>query len=93
MPVVKIKNKDEIDKLQATLSLRLNRKISQQETLDLCIKWGNQNIEQLLQLATFQSILTPENAEVIIHDFKQFKGTYYNVNAKFASDIDRDTYS
>ena len=92
MVVVKVKNKKEIDKLQAILILKLGRKISQQETLELCVKLGNKNIEQLMQLAISQPILTPEIAEQIIQDFEQFKGTYYNPNAKFASDIDNDAY-
>ncbi len=92
MTVVKVKNKAEIDKLQATLTLKLGRKISQQETLELCVKLGKKNVERLIQLASSQPMLTPEIAEQIIQDFEQFSGSHYDVNAKFASDIDNDAY-
>ena len=92
MVVVKVKNKHEIDKLQASLTLKLGRKITQQETLELCVKLGSKNIEQLIQLASTQPILTPAIAEQIIQDFEQFRGTYYDPDAKFASEIDNDAY-
>ncbi len=92
MAVVKIKNKEEIDKLQAILIQKLGRKISQQETLELCVKFGKKNIEELVKLASSQPILTPEIAEQIIQGFEQYSGTYYNPNAEFASDNDNDAY-
>ena len=92
MTVVKVRNKAEIDKLQATLILKLGRKITQQETLELCVKLGKKNVEQLVQLASSQPMLTPEIAEQIIQDFEKFSGTPYDVNVKFASDIDNDAY-
>lgn len=47
MAVVRIKNKKVFDDIQAQLILRLDRKITQQETLELFVKLGSQNIEQL----------------------------------------------
>ena len=48
MAVIKISDKKILDNLQAKLILRLGRKISQQETLDLCLKHAGKDFEELV---------------------------------------------
>ena len=47
MVVVKLKEKMELDKLVAQLTLRMNKKISQQGILDACIKLSYKIIDEL----------------------------------------------
>ena len=47
MAVVKIKEKKELDELVANLTLRLGKKISQQDVLDACIKLSTIHITEL----------------------------------------------
>jgi len=92
MAVVKVKNKEKIDHLQAVLTVKLGRKITQQDILDLCVQLGSQNIDQLIQLAETRPVLTPEIADQIIQEFEQFAGTPYDPAAICDSDVDNDAY-
>ena len=82
-----------IDDLQSKLILRLGRKISQQETLDLCMLYANKNFEDILSLASDVPSLSPAKAEEIIQQFEEFKGTPYNKKAKFPHSEDEEIYS
>nr|MDO8115934.1 hypothetical protein [Candidatus Sigynarchaeota archaeon] len=66
MAVIKISNKKLVDDLQARLILRLGRKISQQETLDLCLEYANSKFDDILRIASSMPVLTPEIAERFI---------------------------
>jgi len=92
MAVIKISNKKLIDNMQAKLILRLGRKITQQETLDLCLKYSTQNFEEILALASSTPMLNPEKAEKIIKKFEKFKDTPYDQNATFNNSDDNDIY-
>lgn len=92
MSIVKIKNKKALEQLQAKLTLRMGRKLTQQETLDYCVKLGNQNIESLIEIAFDIPILTPEKAEAIIRECDKLSDVPYNQNAKFGN-IDDDIYN
>ena len=48
MSVVKIRNKNRLDKLLAKLTLRMGRKPTQQEVVDLCIELGETHFESLI---------------------------------------------
>jgi hypothetical protein len=48
MSVVKIYNKNRLDRLVAKLTLRLGRKPTQQEVVDLCIELGENHFESLI---------------------------------------------
>jgi hypothetical protein len=93
MAVIKISNKNLIDNLQAKLILRLGRKITQQETLDLCVEYANAHFDDILQMVDSEPILTPEKAEKILKTFEKYNDTYYDPDAKFESDLDNDAYS
>ena len=47
MAVVKLTNKDELDKLVASLTLRLGKKIPQQTVIDACIELSAFHIDEL----------------------------------------------
>jgi hypothetical protein len=93
MAVIKISNKKGIDDLQAKLILQLGRKITQRETLDLCIQLANNKYEELLQLASDVPMLTPAIAKKILLKRDKYKNTYYNIEEKFDSENDNDAYS
>lgn len=93
MNVIKKPNKQSIDELQAKLILRLGRKISQQETLNLCIQFANQHFEEILSIASSTPILSPEKAEIIIKRAEKYKNTYYNENESFVNPEDEEIYS
>jgi hypothetical protein len=93
MAVIKISDKKLIDDLQAKLILRLGRKISQQETLDLCLKNALKNFDELIALASNEPTLTPENAEEIIALFEEDDGTPYDLSADFPNRDDQEIYS
>ncbi len=48
MANVKMMKKDLLEKLQATLTLREGKKISQQELLDKCVEFSNAHLEQFI---------------------------------------------
>jgi len=93
MAVIKTSKKQVIDELQAKLILRLGRKISQQETLDLCIQFANQHFEEILAIAGSIPMLSPEKAEQIIKRAVKYKNTYYSENESFANPEDDEIYS
>ncbi|MHA1270504.1 MAG: hypothetical protein ACTSPY_12000 [Candidatus Helarchaeota archaeon] len=93
MTVIKILNKKILDDLQAKLILRLGRKISQQETLDLCLKHAVQDFEDLIKLASNEPTLTPEIAEEIIALFKEDDNTPYDIDGKFPNKNDQEIYN
>ena len=93
MSVIKISNKYAIDELQAKLILRLGRKISQQETLDLCIQFATQHFEEILSGASSIPMLSPEKVEKIIKRAEKYKDTYYNEKESFSNPEDEDIYS
>ncbi len=93
MAVIKISDKQSIDELQAKLILRLGRKISQQETLDLCIHYAAEHFEEIAAKASETPMLSPKKAEEIIARIEKFKDTYYNPHESFPNPEDNDIYS
>jgi len=93
MAVIKTTRKDMIDQLQARLSLQLGKRFSQQEVVDLCIEFAQNNAEQLFQLASAGPRLTPTLAEDIIAYIEQLPKVPYDLTLADANDIDRDIYS
>ncbi|MHA1268357.1 MAG: hypothetical protein ACTSPY_01100 [Candidatus Helarchaeota archaeon] len=93
---IKVSNKKLIDDLQAKLILHLGRKITQQETLDLCLLYAMRNFEDILALASSTPSLSPEKAKKIIKKFKKFKkfkNTPYDKKAKYPRVDDEEIYS
>ena len=93
MSVVKISNKESLEKLQAKLTLRLGRKLSQQETLDLCIKSGLDNTDTLIKYIEETPILNKQKIESIIISRSKLANTPYEIKNPNISDDDRDIYT
>ena len=51
MPIVKTSNKKRLETLQAKLTLRLGRKLTQEETLDYYIILAHQSVEKIVEIA------------------------------------------
>ena len=49
MSVVKITDKEKLDRLLAKISFRLGKKPTQQEVLDLCVELGEEYFEELIE--------------------------------------------
>ena len=78
--------------MQAKLILRLGREITQQETLNLCLKYSIQNFEEIIEFASSTPSLNPKRAEKIIKRFEKFKDVPYDQNATFDNPDDNDIY-
>ncbi len=66
MAVVKLKNKDELDKLVALLTLRLGGKVSQQDVLDACVLLSTIHIDELENHFTRKRKLSKKRAQEIL---------------------------
>ena len=93
MAVIKITDKKALDELHARLILQLGRKITQQETIDLCVQYATSNFEEILAIASSVPRLSPELAKEIIEEFEQFKETPYEKKASFPREEDKEIYT
>lgn len=66
MAVIKIIDKDALDKLIATLTLRLGKKIHQQDVIDACIKLSSIHLDELEGYFTDKKVLTKKKVEEIL---------------------------
>ncbi len=93
MAVVKIKNKKALEQLQAKLTMRMGRKLTQQETLDYCIILADQNIDKLVQLADDVPTLTPDKFNYFIEKRDTLVDVPYDISKKFENLDDEDIYN
>ena len=93
MAVVKIKNKKALEQLQAKLTLRMGRKLTQQETLDYCIILADKNIDKLVQLAIDVPTLTPSKFNYFIEKRDKLVDVPYDSSKKFENLDDEDIYN
>lgn len=92
MSVVKLKNKELLDQLQAQLTLKLGQKPSLQDILDICIQLGYENTDILAERLTEVPILTDEKIQNIIKRKKETSDVPYDINVEFLSEDDKDIY-
>ena len=92
MSVVKLKNKELLDQLQAQLTLKLGQKPSLQDILDVCIQLGYENTNILAERLTEIPILTDEKIQRIIKRKKDTSDVPYDGNAELLSEEDKDIY-
>jgi hypothetical protein len=85
MAVVKLLKKAELDKLLATLTLRLGRKIAQQDLIDACINLGENHIEELIARFSDGFRISPKRKNEILNS-----GEYFDFETK--GSIDQDLY-
>ncbi|MGV9173151.1 MAG: hypothetical protein ACOC44_06735 [Promethearchaeia archaeon] len=93
MAVVKLNKKKTLEELQARLTMRLGRKITQQETLDYCVLLASQNFDNLVQISDKAPILTAEKVEKFLKERDKLSEVPYNPLAKFAREEDNDIYN
>ncbi|MHA1646237.1 MAG: hypothetical protein ACTSVL_01590, partial [Promethearchaeota archaeon] len=63
MAVIKTSNKEIIEQLQAKLTLQIGKRFTQQEIVDLCIEFAQENFEELINRASNIPRLTPQLAK------------------------------
>ncbi len=93
MVFIKTTNKEIIDQIQSILSLQVGRRFTQQEIVDLCIEFAQENLEELTARALNVPKLTPKLAKKILGQIDQFPDVLYDPSSKFANKIDEDIYS
>ena len=93
MSVVKITNKESLETLQAKLTLRLGRKLTQQETLDICIKSGLDNIDKLINYVQKQPKVNKEKALLIVRNREKLNDVPYDLDLENVSEDDKDIYT
>ena len=92
MSVVKIGNKQLLEQLQAKLTLRLGRRPTQQEVLDLCVRLGLQNIENLVDLMEIFPILNISKVNDILKERDKHKDIPYLIDEDLLAKDDADIY-
>jgi len=93
MAVIKTTNKDIVDQLQAKLTLQIGRHFTQQEIVDLCIEFAQENFEELVNRASNTPRLTPQLADQILKEIDELIEVSYDLSLSSASEIDKDIYS
>ncbi|MBA7682193.1 hypothetical protein ES703_90540 [subsurface metagenome] len=66
MHVVKLPNRENLDLIIAKLTLRLGRKVSQQEILNACLKISSNHLDELEQYFSNRPQLTKKQVEEIL---------------------------
>ncbi len=66
MHVVKLPNRENLDQIIAKLTLRLGRKVSQQEVLNACLKISSNHLDELEQYFSNRLQLTKKQVEEIL---------------------------
>ncbi|MCF2140790.1 MAG: hypothetical protein K9W44_12110 [Candidatus Lokiarchaeota archaeon] len=92
MAVIKTTNKEIIDQLQAKLTLQIGKRFTQQEIVDLCIEFAQDNFDELIIRASNMPKLTPQLAEEIINEIEKFDEVPYDLSLSSANEIDKDIY-
>lgn len=95
MSVVKITNRDSLDKLIAKLTLRIGRKPTQQEVIDICIKFGEDHFENLIIQLTEVPILDKKKVKKILTIADELKDVPWDSleTCFWSNKDDKDIYS
>ena len=95
MVVVKITNREGLDKLIAKLTLRIGRKPTQQEVLNICIKYGEDNFENLISRLTTVPILDEKKIKKILAIADELQDVPWDSleSANWPNKDDKDVYS
>jgi len=93
MAVIKTSNKEIIEQLQAKLTLQIGKRFTQQEIVDLCIEFAQENFEELINRASNIPRLTPQLAKQILKKIDALDEVPYDLSLSSANEIDKDIYS
>ena len=72
MAVVKITNKNELDKLVASLTLKIGKKVPQQTVIDLCVRFASMHLDELEKIISPQKSLSPSRIQEILNSADDF---------------------
>ena len=92
MSIVKIGDKKQLEQLQAKITLRLGRRPTQQEVLDLCVKLGLTYFDNLVNLLQHLPNLDREKVQRILAYRASLKDISYVSKDDFLSEEDSDIY-
>ena len=93
MSIVKIGDKRQLEQLQAKITLRLGRRPTQQEVLDLCVKLGLTYFDNLVNLLQHLPNLDQEKVQRILAHRASLKDIPYISEDDLLSEEDSDIYS
>ena len=94
MSIVKTTKKSELKELVAKLTLRIGRKPTQQEVIDLCIILGSENFEEIAQRLSPTPILDDAKYQRILEMIEEMKdGEWTPVDEiEWGNEVDRLAY-
>ena len=92
MAVVKISNKELLEQLQAKITLKIGKKPTQQELLDLCIHLGLENIDILISRLNSPPILDADKVKRILARRDKRQNIPYNTDLEGISVDDQEIY-
>lgn len=94
MSIVKITKKKKLDTLLAKLTLRLGRRPTQQEVLDLCVELGEEHFEELIRKINPSPTLDDAKIKRIIASREELaKIPWHSPNREdFINENDADLY-
>lgn len=93
MAVVKITDKGLLEELQAKVTLRLGRKISQQEIIDICVRYASRNLDLIMKEISAKPNLTPEKAKKIISRIEKIPQKPSSSEIQFPNPEDEEIYT
>jgi hypothetical protein len=95
MSVVKITKKEKLDTLMAKITLRMGRRPTQQEVLDLCVELGIEHFEELMKKLNIGPILDEDKINRIAAMSKELIEVPWEplTEDEVASKDDYDIYS
>ena len=93
MSIVKIGDKKQLEQLQAKITLRLGRRPTQQEVLDLCVKLGLTYFDNLVNLLQHLPNLDQEKVQRILAHRASLKDIPYVSTDDLLSEEDSDIYT
>lgn len=92
MSIVKIGDKRQLEQLQAKITLRLGRRPTQQEVLDLCVKLGLTYFDNLVNLLHHLPNLDQEKVQRILTHRASLNDIPYVSKDDSLSEDDSDIY-
>lgn len=92
MSIVKIGDKKLLEQLQARLTMRLGKRPTQQEVLDLCVKLGLSQLDLLAELLEKHPILDEKKVQKILERRESRSKIPYATTTDILTQDDSDIY-
>ena len=75
------------------MTLRIGKRFTQQEVVDLCVEFAQDNLEKLVIRASNTLKLTPQIAKKILKKIESLPDVPYDLELSYANENDKDIYS